>query len=824
MIKEKDILIPVDKNDPEQFTPEYEEINLEEWAAKVFNDIDAENSDEELNRYKKWIKNRAFYRGQQRGFWDSKKRTWVTTDLDSLSPSDASLLVVNNQFRPQVKTLSKEFSRSQTRVRASAISDSQRSVLTGRFVDALIRYYQPKLMPESLRQVEAKHLLLCGNAFRYTIFDKNQKSANVKITKTGTKNLPDYSASVCTDCGMKEEGEMEVCPSCKGQMEVTKVEGKEVHGVPVGMDTINAGDPKTEIVDPAEIKMWASASCLEGSPYLRRRRFVKGEYILEAFPFYTPKENAKLTDTAQAQRQFSDTVSPKDSANSIRGLYEYTQLWLEPSYYARKKTEKDVTFKKKTDKGYVNHTLPKGTILDKEFPDGMYICRVGKDILGYYGETKNKVWLHIPYDINIDGVWADGLEDSVMNQQIINEYTSLSVENVLYNASPKLVINPTLINPVTVTGRPKDMILMSDNARRDTNPELAFRQISGMSLTSEVATGIETAKRDMREQTGALLGFNGQGDPNITTATGMSIARDSALALVSTPLAIRAEADEKWCWQIIQIVKEHWYDQKYKFLLGKYNESEAEAFRESDLKEEIQLFIEPNSWMPQTNYEKLQNLGAYLTAFGLPLGFLNPQVPETVRNYASQLYNIPFDFDELAPDIRIAQKRLNKMKEIAETEIPKAIEAATVIAHIKAQHAAAGDTEGEAAFHEKGTLVLSGTAKILSDAMGVEEDIDDHPVFINEYTKYLKTDEGQNIHPIERQAIKATIADHKAFWKTQQADAAANSAALSMGMPPKSGGGSPPPVFQAPAESPFASKNPNEGVQDFSSNADNSEL
>jgi hypothetical protein len=818
MIENDNLLVPKDVDNPEEFKPKDEEIELPRFMESLFEEIEAEDPEEELRRYKKWQKNRAFYRGNQRGFWDEKKRTWVTIDLDRLTPSEASVLVINNQFRPQVKTLAKEFSRSQTRIRAGAISDSQRSILTGRFSDALIRHYQPKLMPESARQVEAKYLLLTGNSFRYTRYNHDKKSVTIQKPVFGAKTLPEYVTSVCTECGYKSETDEGECSKCQSPMETTRVPAKETRGYD-GHTTVNTGDPETEIVDPTEIKMWAGGKNFDASPYIRRRRFVKEPYIKNLFPFYTPSDSSKLSDSAQGQWQFSDTATTKDSSNAVKGTYEFFQYWIEPSYYVRKKLKKAVTFKKKQGDKWIDYTLKVGTILTDVFPEGMYICKVGKDILGYYPDSKKERWLHIPFDINIDGAWADGLEDSVMNQQIINEYTSLSVENVLYNASPKLVINPALINPVAVTGRPKDMILMSDNARRESEPKNAFAQISGMSLTNEVMQGIEAAKRDMREQTGALLGFNGQGDPNIATATGMSIARDSALALVSTPLAIRAEIDEKWCWQIIKLVKENWYDRKYQFLLGKYNQEEAEAFKESILEEEINLFVEANSWMPQTNFEKLQNLGAYLTAFGLPLGFLNEQIPEPIRQYGTQLYNMPFDFDEMFPDIRIAQRRLDTAKTVAETEIPKAMQGAADIAR-------AGDTtlpDGTViTANEAGTALLTKTANIISDAMGLEEDIDDHAIFIKEYVKYLKTDEGQNAHPILRQAIKSTIHDHKAFLEVQAGEAAKTQMVLNGGQPPEPQTGPSPWQQNQPAESPFQVKNG--PVDDFSENADKSNL
>jgi hypothetical protein len=813
-------LVPVAENTSDDvFNFELVPVDLPVFVNGIFDEVERDNAQDRLNRYKKWAKNRAFYRGNQRGFWDSKQRTWVSIDIDSLPPSDQSVLVVNNQFRPQVKTLAKEFSRSQTRIRTNPLSDSQDSILAGRFSDALIRFYQPKLMTETKRQLESKFLMLCGNSFRYDYYSQDKKSAKVNLKTSAPVTLPEYKKSACPECGyVDDKGEATKCPECGATMQVTQVPPKEAQAR-TGYKQVNAGDPETEVVDPVEIEVWSGAQDLDHSPYLRRRRLVKEEFIVKTFPFYSPKKDAKMSDSGQDQWKFFDHSTKNKETTS--NLHEYQQLWIDVERYYGKKLEKAVSFRKQVNGAWTTVTLKEGTILHEEFPDGMYICKVDGDILYYSNEAKKDHWIHIPFDTNVDGFWADGLEDAVMNQQIINEYTSLSVENVLYNASPKLVLNPTLINPVQVTGRPKDLILMSDNASRDKEPKNAFAQINGMSLTAEVQMGIDASKRDMREQTGALVAFNGQGDPTLTTATAMSIARDSALALVSTPLSIRAEKEQEWCRHILQLVKTHWYDQKYKFLLGKYNEAEAEAFRDCVLDEEINIFVESNSWMPQTNFERLSNLGAYLTAFGIPMGFLNPTIPQVVRDYASQLYNIPFDFNEVAPDTRIAQKRLELAKEVAAQQIPKAMAA---IGQLKAH-----------GLQDEAMQLAAGTRKIISDAMGVEEDIDDHAVFISEYIKWLKTDEGQNAHPILREAIKMTIADHRSWKSIQDAQAAEGMAMQNMAaQPPTAGGGAPPTPTQGggggkapfqpedPASHPFSPQKLGE-VQDFSDNAKSKE-
>lgn len=752
--------------------------SLKEFCVEQANKIEEEDIDIYLKLLRKWAKNRNFYRGNQRGFWDNQKKIWVTVDVDNLTPSEASILVINNQFRPQVKTLVKEFSRSVALIKANPISDSQNAVMTARFSDSLVRFYQHELLSESFRQKEAKYLLLCGNAFRYSYYDAEKKSASVKTEIRGNKTVPAYSSHQCIDCAKSYPAPQSEPCDCGGFVESVEVEEKEINNALLGHEYKNTGDPTTESVDPTEIKVWAGAKDLNSSPYLRRKRLVRKEFIIDLHPTHEPKQT-DLSTSGRYQQNFMSMTGGKEQQFSEQKtnteLFEYDSYWLDPPTYKNLVLETDIVL-------MTGEQIPAGTRYEEAFPEGLYFCKVGADVLGYANEAKKDHWLHIAYDISIDGFWADGLEDAVQNQQIINEYNSLGVENVLYNASPKLIINPRLINPVTMNGRPRDMIPLSDNARLDTKPDQAFAQIQGMSLTSEVMVGMEASKRDMREQTGALLGFNGQGDPDITTATGITIARDSALALVSTSLALTAEANKYWSMQILRFVKKNWYDEKYKFLLGKYNESESTAFRESDLDKEIELSIEPYSWLPRTTFEKQQALNAYLTAFGLPLGFLNPIIPESVRQYASQLYQIPFEINEVSADIRIAQRRLDKARQIASLLIPIFMKASQEIQD-----------------PQELDIVLNNTAVEISNAMEIEEDIDDHQIFIDCYKKYLKTDEGQEANPVFRMAIKKKINEHTMFLNIQNTE----NALRPTGDPAQEGGGGENFKPEAPPEHPF---------------------
>src|SRR5687767_7381951 len=93
------------------------EVDFTEWARLMLKVIDGENQEEELRRVRKITKLMMYYRGNQRGFWSAHTGDWVPMDPDAFEPRDAAMLLINNQIRPMVKSLAKEWARSRSRMK-----------------------------------------------------------------------------------------------------------------------------------------------------------------------------------------------------------------------------------------------------------------------------------------------------------------------------------------------------------------------------------------------------------------------------------------------------------------------------------------------------------------------------------------------------------------------------------------------------------------------------------------------------------------------------------------------------------------------------------
>lgn len=721
-------------------------IKFESWIDKIFKGIENEDVGEEYKRLKKWIKMRQFYRGHQRGFFSPVTKTYQPINLDDYTPTEQSLMLINNQIRPKVRSLNKEWTKSQSRLHAQPTKNISKIKMAARYADSLLTMFQKKLIDERFSQREGKNNFLCGNYFRYSYWSSKDSKQKIKIPTYQDRDIvmgkQTWECQSCGDAGFPDElGSGNTCPEC--DKPVTLAGGMTRRkSVLTGYEEVKTGHPFTEQVDPTEIKIHLRARSIKTSPYLLRRRPIMHRLIKFEFPFSEIKSSDMSMASVYANEMETSIGNDNDghgasggegesSKDGDFGQVEFKQLWLDlPFYY-------DVVLEEALELGS-GDIIPAGTRLADRFPIGMYIARVGSATLDLKNESKNDHWTHGCYDILPESFWGDGLEDLIQNQQLINEIQSLIIENILHNASSKIIFNPRLINPELLTGRPREMTPMSNSARADSKPSDAFAQIEGMSITGEAHNAINVAKGDMTDQSGAYLSMSGGVDPKIQTATGMAIARDSGIGNLAPSLAIKANVEMEWGKQVLIIFQQNSYDdyEAYSGLLGNYSIAEAKAFAECDIETDIEIIAEAGSWMPRTDLEIRQDFLAFLSYGGLPLGFANPEIPQEIREKAESLFRVPVEFNKLQPDIRWANIRLEQLE-------------ATVTSLLEKKKITGTETE-------------EAIVRIITKDIPIDLYIDDHEIYIDIYRKWKKTDRAIYLaSPTEKSCVDWLIFQHQ---------------------------------------------------------------
>ena len=738
----------VPKEDLEQSAEERKEkdqdatvLDFAEWARLMLKMVDAENHEEEIRRIRKITKLMRYYRGEQRGFWSASTGEWVTINPDDFEPRDAALLVINNQIRPMVKNLQKEWSRSRSRLKVNAMDDTVRQKGAARYATAALAQKQDKLMPESFRQVEGKSAFLAGNYVRYTHYDREGKGGVAHVPKTErvtSKTHEDFYW--CPDCDRemdkpKSNGNCYYCNSPDVQKEVGE---EKSYSKMSGVDRVKVGCPNTRFVDCREIKVHIRARTLSETPYLRWRQYILCSTLKEQFRWASIKPTAPGPVTRYIQEtemssgisgiQKTSLMNFEEYGGGLGGMTEFNRIWLRPSLYFNFKAEKDITLGD-------NEVIKAGEKFIDRYPDGMYLAFSGpEELLDVQNEVIDDYWCHGTYDKLIESFWGDGLDDLIPMQELVNETQSLFVENLIYNASPKIIYNPFLIESSMLSNNPSEMVPMSRLARREDNPGNAVYQMKGMSISADVPMAMEAAIETMRDQSGAHLSMSGNSDPKLNTATAMAIARDASVAQLGPPLALKSEVDVQWAYQILKMIQKYWVDGVSDKILGQYTVQEAKYFKECDIETDLEITVEAGSWTPRTELEVRNDFLSYVTAGGIPLGFANPQVPYEIKAKAAELFRMPVDLDKLQPDIRNAYLRIEQLQAAANVMIDAGVIDET--------------TDDER------------IVELIVTDVPVDMYIDDHAVIKNTYVSWLKTDFGRLAPTVVVEGIHLLIQRH----------------------------------------------------------------
>lgn len=721
-------------------------VDFMDWAKLVLKMIDLENADEETRRLRKITKLMRYYRGEQRGFWSHTTGDWVTINPDDFEPRDAAMLLVTNHIRPQVKSLAKEWARSRGRMRAKATDDTIQRKGAARFATGLISLYEPRLMPESFSQIEAKSAFLAGNYLRYTVFNKNANKYVAEIPMvTRVNGKPSMEFWWCPSCDRegtmdKLKGstiEQKECPYC-GDTQIKKESMPQKQFSKLsGVQKQMVGDPSTELVDVREVKVHLRARNILQTPYLRRKRYVMVAVLKKTFPWASikPSQPSAITRYIQETELSSGTSGSHNRlpfnydgyGMGLGGMTEDNQIWIRPSLYFDLKFKKDVKLGSgvefKADTRFID-----------AFPRGMYLRISGDSILDIQSEVMEDHWAHGSFDPLIESFWGDGLEDIIQIQEYVNEMQSLFIENIIYNASPKIIYNPWLIEAAMLSNNPSEMTPLSKNAKRDDAPRDSVYQMSGMNIAADVPNAISMGVETMRTISGAHLAMSGSSDPRLNTATSMAIARDASVAQLAPSLALKAETNITWIYQVLKLIQDNWVDGVHDKLLGQYSLQEGQWFKNCDLFRDIEIIVEPGSWTPRTDNEIRADFLSFLTAGGLPLGFANPQVPYEIKAQAAELFRMPVDIDKLQPDIRNANLRIEQVQTVANLLIREGV-------------------INESTDDER-------LVQMIAEDIPVDTYIDDHPTIINTYISWLKTDPGKYSPVVVRDTVEFLIQRH----------------------------------------------------------------
>src|SRR5262249_47157980 len=144
--------------------------------------------------------------------------------------------------------------------------------------------------------------------------------------------------------------------------------------------------------------------------------------------------------------------------------------------------------------------------------------------------------------------------------------------------------------------------------------------------------------------------------------------RDAAISMIGPALAIKAKVDVEWAYQVLKLEQAYWTNERYVPRAGKHTKQTGQWFCLSDIESDFEITYVPGSWMPRSEMEEKEDFLSFISpnSTGLPLGFMNPMVPEPIRTYAAERFRIGIDLDSTRVHERIAQGRIEKLQQAAQ--------------------------------------------------------------------------------------------------------------------------------------------------------------
>jgi rRNA maturation protein Nop10 len=748
-------------NEVDLHLPSYS--NFEQAAIAIWQQLEKEDEFVEKARIAKDNKAIYFYRGMSTGLEENGEFTPLNTN-DAETPREAALLLSDNVLRPQVRALMKEWSRSRTGLNIRGKNNTWKIQAGARWANLAIKTAQDRIFQESIRQTEGKYAILTGNFFRKTDFVKGGK-------RSPKLRIPIYEDRVvgephpeCPTCMWADEPGTEYnytgeCPECGGELTMSK---PVTASVQTGKyREVRVGDVQTILADTRSVKIPRATKKMVDHSYLRWREL--GEFgttqmryrNIEIRPGIKEFDSIQIlnTEAITSASEFGAIGRDISSENRV----EINHVWLSPERYFWLNFPED--------QKYYDLEIKANEYLGDQFPEGIYICIISEKLADAGEEDKASTWIHCAYDELFESPYGDGIDDAMSDQQRINEITGAQMEQVLFNSFGKIVVNTQLLDPSKLEND-SAIVPMKPNVGTDIEPKKSFDVIQPPTLNEDTWLIRDQTERRMRDKTGAYLAMTGEGDESSGTATETAIMRDASVAMLGLALALRSEADVEWAFQVLEHYQKNWVEEYHSKMLGEYSVDEAHAFLELDIRNDLKVTIQANSWIPRTEDEEKRDFVEFLTAGGIPLGFANPQIPANVRLAAANLYRPPIDLDSIHPDIRITEKRISDLLRAGE-HLPDEKEASE------------GDTLEE--IEQMNQQLAIG----LASQIPVRESVDDHAVMIDTYKQFLKKDEGIYAHKAIQDAVEILIMRHEAAGEQQGMQAAMAQGAMQSAATPQ---------------------------------------
>jgi hypothetical protein len=651
-------------------TPKPLPSSLPDWLKSQTTNLEKEHETVWRELYYTWELIGHFMEGRQVLRRSNRTGRWRVSGGPKSTADPVQALPVLGFYS---RALLAKWVQSRVRTKVIGIDDSDAATYTANAGNAILPYLEERIYTERFNQEECLNAQMSGCFARYAYYDPDADGGIVERQITQPQSMPmGESVGSCADCGNShpyppDQPPSTACPDCgSANYAVEQAPTVNIDAV-VGTEKQKVGLPVGEQVPFFELR-FDLAYPLEKSPFLCRSRRLRKKVVETAFPGLKVTQGHSHDEIGVESQGRLKTSTPlggrgyaPDSATEDE-ICTFKQWWFDPVMYNDTILKEDI----QTVSGA---TIPAGTALKDQFPDGMYFAYVpGTDkILEMFNEHHRDHWVSSPYHVKLMSGLGYGIHEALEAQRQSNLLYNQVWTKARASATPGIAYDASVFSPDVA----RDLGMPQKNLPANTGHLPDNKRISDSifpipagSFGQELIWYSNELRSVMQLSSGAIDFAQGMPGVNNNTATGAQLGASLANLQQEPVLALRAEANERFGMILLKLWQKHCHDQRYVTLKGQDGQLDGKYFSSADLASTFIVKAEPGSWKTQSDAEARENMTKFLQAVQL----LGQSATPTAIRQISNVFGVDFEASPYKDQGKLSRIRLEQMK----AQVPQA--------------------------------------------------------------------------------------------------------------------------------------------------------
>jgi hypothetical protein len=250
-------------------------------------------------------------------------------------------------------------------------------------------------------------------------------------------------------------------------------------------------------------------------------------------------------------------------------------------------------------------------------------------------------------------------------------------------------------------------------------------------------------KGQMQQRVGA---FSTQSDaPDIAamgTATGIAAITEQTIGRRGPQLQLYAQMEVDQAYQKLELRQKYWCKKMYSTVATDLGDDAVKWFMECNIRQDINISVVPDSWMPQSDAKKQAGLQSMLGLVGeIMMAKGDPKMLDDVVRQANDIFGTGFDFNDYEKDSVEGQLKARHL-----TRCRQVRRAAVRGVPLRRRRAVRDEAIALAYIQTAEMLKIAhkpADAQDIFAELPIDVMFDNHTEFIEAYTDWLKTAEGR---------------------------------------------------------------------------------